>query len=859
MMSRPLPDHAFRRLAKAAGEADPPSTDHFVALIAVARGTVTAPQVEEARAEQRRRHAAGGAPESLGRILLQKGHLNALQYQEIVRLQPMRLHAVPPLPPRASVGRYRISGEIGQGGMGIVYRALDATLGREMALKVLRYSGDPRLPERLQIEARAMARLSHPNIVAIHQAGTSEGVHYLAMDLVPGESLAAKRGSFDLRTGVLVLEKVARALAYTHQRGVVHRDLKPGNILVRPDGEPVVIDFGLARIFEDGSSLTATGAVLGTPLYMAPEQIEGRRDRIGPCTDIYAMGAILYEMLTGRPPLQGASLPETVMRICKEDPPLPTTVNPQAPGPLAIVCMKALEKTPDRRYPSASAFADDLARWREGEPVAARSLGAAGRARRYLDRHRTPALLAAIIALAVTGLTGFLTARWVAAWNELKLERIAARERVAALTDLGTLWMKVVLARQDLFRAAVPPAQIRERIRQALTEIDQYAERYPNQPQGYFVRARARLALMDLRGAERDLRRAVGIDPSFSPAWALLGRTLIELGIARLHVGEDRAALLLLDQAGSALRQAAAAGTDSLAPGGWGLLAIDDDAALVTVSRALSARYLRNEIPEARRILEDALKGNPSEEYYLWLAYWEADPQRRLDLYARAIEIMPHCARAFLERGTARAKQADFQGALEDFSRAININPTFPLPWHHRAVARRRLGDPAAALADATRAVELDPSDAQAVSLCGLILYDMGDFKEATAKLSGALELNPRHAATCNRRGAARFRLGDLQGALADFEAALRSSPTYAGAYYNRGLLWLSRANGERALLDFSRAIGFDPDFGSAYDARARVREHQGDGEGAASDREHARQRGASLTDLGRDPAPAVD
>jgi serine/threonine-protein kinase len=276
-----------------------------------------------------------------------------------------------------SVGQFVLRDEIGRGGMGVVYRAWQPSLGRMVALKMILagHHAGPGAVSRFVREGQAVARLDHPNVVRVHDLGEHNGLPYLAMELVEGGSLQKplSGGPLDPRSAVGLLRAVALAVDYAHRRNVVHRDLKPSNILLARDGAPKITDFGLAKLLDgdsegsDLSSLTETGAILGTANYMSPEQAAGQSDQIGPLSDVYSLGAILYEMLAGRPPFRADSKFETLVMVRSVEPEPPSRWRPGVPAALEGVCLRCLEKSPSRRYPSAQALADDLGRWLDGE------------------------------------------------------------------------------------------------------------------------------------------------------------------------------------------------------------------------------------------------------------------------------------------------------------------------------------------------------------------------------------------------------------------------------------------------------------------------------------------------------------
>jgi serine/threonine-protein kinase len=275
------------------------------------------------------------------------------------------------------IGPYELIGEIGRGAMSVIYKAVDTRSSRTIVLKVLK-EGDMPSPSRLhrfQQEALAARRLSHPNIVAVHEAGDIGGTYYIAMDLVEGITLdrALALGKLRLAEFVAVLEKVARAVHHAHQMGIVHRDLKPANILLDEKNEPHVTDFGLAKMDHVEKGATQGGAALGTPFYMSPEQVSGDVSGTDARSDIYAMGVILYEALTGRVPYPGNSVMDVYRAILGTPITPPAKHNPRTPTDLQAICLKALERDKRQRYESARDFADDLRRHLDGKPVQALS------------------------------------------------------------------------------------------------------------------------------------------------------------------------------------------------------------------------------------------------------------------------------------------------------------------------------------------------------------------------------------------------------------------------------------------------------------------------------------------------------
>ncbi|MBI5683707.1 MAG: serine/threonine protein kinase [Verrucomicrobia bacterium] len=314
--------------------------------------------------------------------------------------QPPRQPASGPL---ADFDRYELLGEIGRGGMGVVYRARQKGLDRVVALKIILTGqlASPEVVRRFQVESRAAARLQHPNIVRVFEAGEFQGRHFFAMEHVAGSNLAAlaRRGPLDPVDAARLVCTVARAVEHLHSQGIVHRDLKPSNILLDESGRPFVTDFGLAKLLDAQGEVTQSGVIAGTPSYMPPEQAAGCVAEIGPRSDIYSLGAIFYELLAGRPPFRAESPLDTLVQVIESEPTMLRDVNPGVPRELELVCQRCLEKSPDARYPTAAALADDLERFLKGDAVEARPHGAWQQARRWARRE--PALASRLIALVI--------------------------------------------------------------------------------------------------------------------------------------------------------------------------------------------------------------------------------------------------------------------------------------------------------------------------------------------------------------------------------------------------------------------------------------------------------------------------
>jgi len=333
------------------------------------------------------------------------------------------------------LGDYELLEEVGRGGQGVVFRARQKSLNRTVALKVIslgQWASKAHL-KRFRLEAEAAARLEHPCIVPIHEVGERNGSCYFSMKFVEGGQLdeVVRRKSMSVRQAAELIAKIARTVHYAHEHGILHRDIKPGNILLDAKGEPHLTDFGLARLVESESSVTQTLDVLGTPSYMAPEQAVGNNAAISSVTDVYGLGAVLYQLLTGQPPFAGGTTYETIKLLLDTEPRQPRQLNPKIDRDLSTMCLKCLEKDPKRRYPSALALAEDLERWLKHEPIQARRTGLFVRGRKWVQRNPTSALLAAsLIALAAA-------AGWIIWKSELIRQPLTTGIAVLPFENLG--------------------------------------------------------------------------------------------------------------------------------------------------------------------------------------------------------------------------------------------------------------------------------------------------------------------------------------------------------------------------------------------------------------------------------------
>ena len=771
----------------------------------------------------------------------------------------------------AAFGRFRDLQPLGHGGMGTVYRAHDATLGRDVALKLLR-ADDPRFASRLLLEARAQARIEHEHVCRVYEAGEHAGRPYIAMQLVDGPTLKQVAGELTLEQKLRLVRQVAEGVHAAHRVGLVHRDLKPGNVMLERteggDWRPYVMDFGLAREL-DTPAVTVTGQVLGTPWYMAPEQASGGGAAVDRRADVYSLGATLYDLIAGRPPFGGDSSVSVLVRLVNEEPTPLGQVLPQVPGDVQTIVMKCLEKDPARRYESARALADDLGRYLDGEPIAARPASRAYRLARRARKHKvavTTAGVAAVLVLALGGLSLH--------------ERLLAQRRASLAAELTRLvedvgWRLRVAHMAPLHDLEGEKARVRERLDEVRRRMAQLGElaRGP----GEYALGRGELELGRPRAAVEHLEAAwqAGFRAP-EAAWALglaLGRVYHEeleladaLGDARLR--EDRRAQIRAryrDRALGFLRQGS--GGDVAAPEYVeGLLAFYErrDAEALQGARQAAQRlpwlyeahllegdvhavtsrerHERGDAAGSRQALEQA-----EAAYGRALEIARSDPAPREGLCQAALQRMewtvygggdlqPLYERALDACG--QALRAD-QGRAEVHAKLANVHRF----QANRLAARGQDPLPTLALAaeSARRAIALDPRNRRAHGNLGVVARLQAEYQrshggdpgpaleQALASLGRVAELWPDPPAFNDlgnahvTRALVRSRSGgdprpDLDRAVECYQKALATAPDFAYAHANLGLALVDRARAR-----FARGLDPEDDLARAVTAHRRA------------------------------------
>ena len=375
-------------------------------------------------------------------------------------------------------GDYELLEEIARGGMGIVYKARQESLNRIVAVKriLTGHLASEEDIKRFRTEAESAANLNHPQIVSVFEVGRHEGQSYFSMEFVDGKNLSeiVRDRPLGARQAARYVREIAEAIQYAHQQGTLHRDLKPSNVLIDQNDRVQITDFGLAMRVEGGSELTRTGQILGTPSYMPPEQAQCKRSLIGTGSDIYSMGAILYELLTARPPFRAESSPETMRQVIETEPLSPRQLNPTVPKDLETICLKCLQKEPHKRYATAQQLADDLERFRQGEPIRARPIGMTSRAWRWCRRKPVVAGLSAAVMALLVGIAAVSSIGYVQTQDALHTARIHAD---AALREAEE-------KEQLLYYSEMNRAGIASRDPNGLGEIASLLERWRPQPNG---------------------------------------------------------------------------------------------------------------------------------------------------------------------------------------------------------------------------------------------------------------------------------------------------------------------------------------------------------------------------------------
>jgi tetratricopeptide (TPR) repeat protein len=745
--------------------------------------------------------------------------------------------APPGIPPqRRRLGDFEILREIGRGGMGIVYEAQQLSLHRPVALKVL----PPGLGlsdsgvERFEREALAAARLHHTNIVPVYAVGQEAGCHYYAMELIEGhplnriledlrgghsnellsetltaglasgeraavsggrsgpasqtETSAGGREWFD--TVARLVAEVADGLGYAHSQGVIHRDIKPGNLLLSRQGRLCVTDFGLARVTQE-PGMTVSGSFLGTPAYMSPEQIAAGRMKLDHRTDIYSLGAVLYEMLTLARPFPGESREEVVARIMTKEAAPPRRLNHRIPVDLETICLKALEKDPDRRYQTGAAMAGDLQRYLQRGLITARRAGALRRTGKFLRRHP----VAAVTVIAA----GLIVAVGAVAWRAMGLR--AEEEARRALSDAR------FVVSQGSYRDALPKLN-------AALATD------PDLVEAHLLRARVLIALAHFNEAAAEGEALLRKNPD---DWA---GHLILAASARGGGGAQRTRF------GVSIEEHVKA-VEALAP----------ETAEAYYLRSLVADRATDALPLLNRALE--LDPGHAEALLARIQRFDEvhDYKAALADCDRLIAVRPRSARGRQLRAMVLYNtQKDVAGSLSEATKAIELDPLDPRGYYLRSQDHQFKGDYEAAKADLSRAIELDPQNVMFIARRAQVHANFGHRPEAIADANRAIDLDPGRPGPYGTLFWTYFNQGENDKArqVADRLSAVVGKWTdpkaQAEVHGNMMWQWLRLGDPDRALAEAEMAVKLDPENWRGYLQRARMKRYLKDEPGALSD-----------------------
>jgi eukaryotic-like serine/threonine-protein kinase len=752
-----------------------------------------------------------------------------------IRAEPANLPRIP---------GYEVREILGRGGIGIVYKAWDLRLNRPVALKMLLsgvYAQTHEL-ERFHREAEAIAALAHPNIVQVHDIGEHDGTAYFTMEFVEGGNLARKLSGSPqpARKAADLVMTFAQAIQAAHHQGIVHRDLKPANVMLTADGTPKITDFGLASRINGEAMLTQTGVPVGTPSYMSPEQAAGHVHAIGPATDIYALGAILYELLTGRPPFRAETASETERQVIAIEPAPPRRLNAKIPRDLETICLKCLQKERTERYATAADLVADLRRFLAGEPILARPAGLLERTGKWVRRR--PALAVALLACAVALAALLSGVVWLASDRaatmqavENDLQEVARLERESAWPEAST-----ALERAKARLRYRPTVDLRHRLDAVARDLE-LAQRLDSIGLNRIVRVEGRYARpFDKANADAAYAAAfseaglgsVGDDPLIVAA--RINQSNIKLAL--ITALDDWAICVTDRQRNRWLFEVTCAADPD--PSGWRNRVRDpavcaDRAALMQLVQSASdakppvrllvalGERLQDLDVDATSFLRQVQQQYPGDFWTnatLGTALLKSgNCAQAVRYYQAALAIRPRSAVARVNLGLALVADNDVDEAVDRFREAIRIDPDFAHAHFSLGLTLRTRGEVAQAIAELKEAARLEPRNADYHYNLALALKDQGEFDQSIERFRAALEIEPKHPDAIFNLGLAFGATGKYDRAIDQFREALKLEPFNPRAHYNLGLILKATGDFTGAIDHLRRTIEIKPRYPNAH------------------------------------------
>jgi len=675
---------------------------------------------------------------------------------------------------------YELLKEIGRGGQGVVYRARQKSLNRTVALKVIgggHWDREAHL-RRFRLEAEAAASLNHPFIVPIHEIRERDGCCYFSMNLIEGGQLdeAVKRQVISIRRAVELIAKLARTVHYAHENGILHRDIKPGNVLLDKEGEPHLTDFGLARLVETEGSVTRTTEMLGTPSYMAPEQANGNAE-VTAAADIYGLGAVLYQLLTGNPPFVGRSTYETVRLLLETDPRQPRLLNPKVDRDISTICLKCLEKDPKRRYSSALALAQDLERWLRHEPIQARRSGFVARGKKWLQRNPTTAFSIVLMA-------GLGAAIGVIIWESGLIHHPPANAIPASEKSIAVLPFAIF---SDDKSNAYFADGIQDEILSRLSKIAELkvisrtsTEKYKSSPPnlreiGQQLRV-ANILEGRIQKAGDEVRITVQLinASTDSHLWSdTYDRKMTDMFGVESEVAQRIASSLQARLTGSEQRAIAARPTEST-----------QAHQLYLRGRFFWNKRTGADLQAAADYFEQAISADPGyanayaglAQATLLMPFYDVGASQDMFPKAkaaatRAIELDASSPEGHAALGMLLCYDFKFRESEAEFRRAIELDPNYATAHHwYGNTLLTSLGRFEEAIKEGKRAIELDPFSLIINADLGSTLMLARRYDEAIAQLRATLSLEGNFAYAHTMLGAVLFLKGDVNGAITEYK-----------------------------------------------------------------------------------------